>query len=100
MQLFISGTGDMGTIRKPVPISKSNLVFIMRVSFLVIFLVAFSAQLLLAKKTAGQSADETFITLELKSVSLAAAFKKIEKLTDYLFAYWLARKHGVLSGQE
>ena len=87
MQLFISGAGDTGTNRKPALISKSNLVFIMRVSFLIIFLVAFSAQLLLAKNTAGQSADETFITLELKSVSLAAAFKKIEKLTDYLFAY-------------
>ena len=66
MQLFISGAGYTGTNRTTGSDQKSNLVFIMRVSFLIIFLVAFSAQLLLAKNTAGQSADETFITLELK----------------------------------
>jgi TonB-linked SusC/RagA family outer membrane protein len=87
MQLFIAKASASGIVRKPAYISKSNLIFIMRVSFLAILFVLLSFQLLLAKNTAGQSADDTFITLELKNVSLTAAFKKIEKMTDYLFAY-------------
>ena len=87
MQLFIARAGGSGTMPGHALISKSNLVLIMRVSFLMISILAFSAQVLLAKNTSGQSIEETFITLELKNESLTTAFKKIEKLTDYLFAY-------------
>ena len=87
MQLFIARADCSGKRLNHALISKSHLVFIMRVSFFAIFFIAFSAQLLLAKNTIGQSADETFITLELKNVKLTAALKKIEKVTDYLFAY-------------
>src|SRR5687767_5053215 len=87
MQLFIARADRSGKRLNHALISKSHLVFIMRVSFFSIFFIALSAQLLLAKNTTGQSADETFITFESKNVKLTAALKKIEKLTDYLFAY-------------
>src|SRR5258706_9441887 len=93
MQLFIARAGSCGIIRNYALISKSNLVLIMRVSFLAIFFIAFSTQLLMAKNTSGQSADETFITLELKNVKLTAALKRIEKMTDYLFAYQPRQVH-------
>ncbi|HKZ68195.1 MAG TPA: carboxypeptidase-like regulatory domain-containing protein, partial [Chitinophagaceae bacterium] len=87
MQLFIARAGSSATMPRYVLLSKSNLVLIMRVSFFMMSILAFSTQILLAKNTAGQSIEETFITLELKNESLTTAFKKIEKLTDYLFAY-------------
>lgn len=87
MQLFIARAGGSGMMPGHALIGKSNLVLIMRMSFLMISILAFSAQVLMAKNTAGQSIEETFIILELKNESLTAAFKKIEKLTDYLFAY-------------
>jgi TonB-linked SusC/RagA family outer membrane protein len=93
MQLIIARAGNSGAMQDHALSSKSNLVFIMRVSFLVIFLITFSAQVLLAKKSSGQSADETFITLELKNVKLTAALKRIEKVTDYLFAYQPRQVH-------
>ncbi|MEY2917351.1 MAG: hypothetical protein RIS73_1065, partial [Bacteroidota bacterium] len=87
MQLFISMVHRFGITGTATFTRKSNFVFIMRVSFFSILFFLLSVQLLLAKNAIGQSANETFITLELKNVSLTDAFKKIEKMTDYLFAY-------------
>jgi TonB-linked SusC/RagA family outer membrane protein len=87
MQLFISGAHSAGKSRCYGPRRKSNLKFIMRLSFFSILFILLGTQLMFAKNTSGQSADETFITLELKNASLSQAFKKIEKITDYLFAY-------------
>lgn len=94
MQLFIARAGGSGMMPGHALIGKSNLVLIMRVSFLIISILAFSAQILMAKNTAGQSIEETFIILELKNESLTTAFKKIEKLTDYLFAYQRQQVNG------
>ncbi|MEP6746950.1 MAG: TonB-dependent receptor [Bacteroidota bacterium] len=58
----------------------------MRVNVFAIIFLLFGCQLL-AKNTSGQGAEEAFITLELKNVSLTEALKKIEKKTDFLFAY-------------
>jgi hypothetical protein len=96
MQLFIARAASAGTGRRGALISQSKLVFLMRVSICYLFILFFGIQLLLAKNTAGQRLEETFITLELKAVSLAEAFKKIEKMTNYLFAY---RPQQVLSYQ-
>lgn len=87
MQLFIARAAGCGIVRTWPLINYSKLVFVMRVSVLVIFLLLFSIQVLLAKSAAGQNTRETYITLELKNTNLVTAFKKIEKLTDYLFAY-------------
>jgi len=87
MQLFTSKVHGTGIYRGHSLISKSNLVFIMRVSFFSTLFLLFSMQLLLAKNANAQSVDETLVTLEFKNVSLKTAFKKIEKVTDYLFAY-------------
>ncbi len=87
MQLFIYKAPQPGITGWQSFIRKLNFVFIMRVSFFSILFFLLSVQLLLAKNANGQSANETFITLELKNVSLADAFKKIEKMTDFLFAY-------------
>jgi TonB-dependent starch-binding outer membrane protein SusC len=87
MQLFVARAAGSGKTWHPARIGKSNLLFLMRVSLFLAFLLCFGMQMLLAKNSAGQDADETFITLELNNVSLTTAFKKIEKITDYLFAY-------------
>ena len=93
MQFFIPEAHGPGVSGGRPFTSKLNLVFIMRVSFFSILFFLLSIQLLLAKNADGQSADETFITLELKNVSLKAALKKIEKVTDYLFAYQPRQVH-------
>lgn len=87
MQLFIAWALGSGTTPGRAHIAKSNLVYVMRVSFLSLFFTLLGVQLLVARNTHGQSADETMITLELKNVNLITAFKEIEKNTHFLFAY-------------
>jgi hypothetical protein len=89
MQLFIALPGRSPISRNPADnfIKNRSLLFIMRVSFLAMFMLLFGMQLLLARSSVGQSANETFITLELKETSISEALKKIEKITDFLFAY-------------
>lgn len=53
-----------------------------------LFSVTFAAtQLLMAREGSGQNLNEVRIDLELKNESLKTAFSKIEKQTDYRFAY-------------
>lgn len=89
MQLFVALAGRSPISRNPGHnfIKNRSLLFIMRVSFLAMFMLFLGMQLLLARSSVGQSANETFITLELKETSISEALKKIEKITDFLFAY-------------
>ena len=87
MQLFIARASGPGFPGPRTLINRTKLVYIMRVSCICLFLSILSVQLLLAKSSIGQRLDETFITLQLKNSPLDAAFKKIEKSTDYRFAY-------------
>ncbi len=85
MQLFVAEPLCSGlSLNKA--ISKSNLVFIMRVNLFAVIFLLLGCQLF-AKVTSGQDAREVLVTIELKDVSLVTAFKKIEEKTNFLFAY-------------
>src|ERR1700730_14525389 len=66
---------------------KTGVSELMRITMLYLVCFLSSVQLLVAKAGKGQPAEEVRITLELKNETLEGAFKKIEKKTDYLFAY-------------
>ncbi|CAN5652344.1 TonB-dependent receptor [soil metagenome] len=95
MQLFLTRTVSPGTFPGMSLFKKSRLVYIMRLSIFFILFFLLSLQLLMAKTTIGQSADETFINIELKKASLTEAFKKIEGVTDFLFAYQPRQVNGI-----
>lgn len=61
--------------------------FCMRVSFVWIVSMVCCLQVIWANHTHAQTLNEVSITLSLKDESLEHAFKKIEKLTPFRFAY-------------
>jgi TonB-linked SusC/RagA family outer membrane protein len=61
--------------------------WIMRLTCLLIAMSCTGVQLLLAREGKGQDLTEVRITLELKNEPLRLALSKIEKQTDYRFAY-------------
>jgi hypothetical protein len=64
-----------------------QIVFLMRVSAIIVGVLLFSAQLLVAAPGGAQGLDEVTIRLELRDESLISAFKKIEKQCNFYFAY-------------
>lgn len=60
---------------------------LMRLSCLLLAIGCTGLQLLMANTGKGQGLNETRITLELKNGSLKTAFARIEKQTDFRFAY-------------
>ncbi|HSC36446.1 MAG TPA: hypothetical protein VLD19_01195, partial [Chitinophagaceae bacterium] len=59
----------------------------MRVSIHFLLLFGCSIQLLSARDASGQDMNKTELRLELNNETLIAAFKKIEKLSPFTFAY-------------
>lgn len=59
----------------------------MKVNLLALAVIVLGTNLLLASPGRGQSASSVFITLECKKATLRNVFSKIEKLTDFRFAY-------------
>src|SRR5687768_15282709 len=87
MQLFFARVQGAVNKNHLALLSHSKLRFVMRAIFFYIFFLLLSVQLLMAKSTNGQNVNEVFISLQLKNANLPTAFKKIEKHTDYFFAY-------------
>lgn len=59
----------------------------MRVGIYILLLLGSSIQLLLAKNASGQDMNKTALRLELNNATLIDAFKKIEQVTPFTFAY-------------
>ena len=68
-------------------LQKKFVYFFMRVSFAWILCMVCCLQVIWANHTHAQTLNEVSITLSLKDESLEQAFKKIEKLTPFRFAY-------------
>jgi TonB-linked SusC/RagA family outer membrane protein len=60
---------------------------LVRITLFYLICLLSSVQSLMANSGRSQPPEEVMITLELKNETLEGAFKKIEKKTDYLFAY-------------
>jgi TonB-linked SusC/RagA family outer membrane protein len=68
-------------------LQKNCLYFIMRVSFVWMICMVCCLQIIWANHSHAQTLNEVSISLSLKDESLEHAFKKIEKLTPFRFAY-------------
>ena len=68
-------------------LQKKFVYFLMRVSFAWLICMVCCLQVIWANRTHAQTLNEVSITLSLKDESLEQAFKKIEKLTPFRFAY-------------
>jgi TonB-linked SusC/RagA family outer membrane protein len=66
---------------------KNNNGLLMKVSCLLSAVTCTSLQFLIANEGTGQDISSIKVTLELKSESLKTVFKKIERQTDFRFAY-------------
>lgn len=87
MKLFIAVPLSLRNRLRRRSYAAPTLIFIMRSGFFYLLIVLVSSQLAFAKKGNGQSVEDVRVTLELKNSTLESAFKKIEGLTDFLFAY-------------
>ncbi len=67
--------------------NKKSLIFFMRVSTLCLIMLLTFIQLIKATETSAQKLQDVTISLSLKDDNLQQAFKKIEKLTSFRFAY-------------
>lgn len=67
--------------------NKKSLIFFMRVSTLCLIMLFTFIQLVKATETSAQKLHDVSISLSLKEDNLQQAFKKIEKLTPFRFAY-------------
>lgn len=68
-------------------LNKKHLHFFMRVSFAWMICMVCSLQMIWARNTHAQTLNEVSISLTLNHESLEKAFKEIEKLTPFRFAY-------------
>ncbi len=59
----------------------------MKVNLLALVFISLGTQLLFANDGKGQSVSDVMITLECKEASLRHVFTKIEKQSDFRFAY-------------
>ena len=83
MKLFVIGPICKSRHRFTKPI----LIQIMRTGLFFLSFSLLGTQLLLAKKSNGQSIDDVKVTIQLKNETLEGSLKKIEKATSFLFAY-------------
>src|SRR5882757_6087048 len=85
---FVAGTCDgLPAAGYQKLLSKKQLLRCMRVSIHLLLLLGCSIQLLSAKDASGQDMNKTELRLELNNETLISAFKKIEKLSPFTFAY-------------
>ncbi len=85
---FAAGTCDgLPAARCQKLLVKKQLLRCMRVSMYFLLFFGCSIQLLIARDASGQDINKTGIRLELSNESLITAFKKIEKLSSFTFAY-------------
>src|SRR5690349_10068365 len=73
--------------KKQLLLHQSLLLRCMRVSFAFLIVLICSLQMLCAKGTHAQTLGEVNISLNLQNESLEDAFRKIEQLTPFRFAY-------------
>jgi len=59
----------------------------MKINLLALVFICLGTQLLIANDGRGQSISEVMITLECKEAKLRHVFAKIEKQSDFRFAY-------------
>jgi len=67
----------------------------MRVSFSIILFFLCSIQLLSARDARGQDMSKVYVSLTLKDESLVSALEKIQKMTNFTFAYNKKELRGV-----
>jgi hypothetical protein len=68
-------------------IDRQKMRFFMRINLLALVFICLGTQLLIANDGKGQSISEVMITLECKEATLRHVFAKIEKQSDFRFAY-------------
>lgn len=83
---LVTCTGRGSTGHKVSPFVPT-IIYAMKLSFYILFVILTSAQLLCAKSGAGQALDEVYIHLDLKGESLKNAIRKIESKTNLRFAF-------------
>ena len=67
--------------------TKKRLLFLMRISFVILLCFLCSIQLLSARDASGQDMNKVYISLELKDEPLVSALEKIQQMTPFMFAY-------------
>jgi TonB-linked SusC/RagA family outer membrane protein len=67
--------------------TKKRLLYLMRISFVVLLCFLCSIQLLSARDASGQDMNKVYISLELKDEPLMSALEKIQQMTPFMFAY-------------
>jgi len=68
-------------------IDRQKIRFLMKINLLALVFICSGTQLLIANDGRGQSISEVMITLECKEAKLRHVFAKIEKQSDFRFAY-------------
>src|SRR5580658_2588618 len=87
MSFFIKGRFLAFRPKSRPPLHDYNLHRLMRIGTIFLSIFFAGSQLLMAKPGTGQNIEEVTVTLGFKNESLQTALKKIEKASNFFFAY-------------